>query len=95
VNEAAVAIGKLCSDDDCDMLITRLRKAPLDLMTSGLDAILFRPSPLTERALIKIIGQIHDLGTPDADKYLSDALRRWPASGSPLVKRSLLAASGK
>jgi HEAT repeat protein len=43
VNEAAVSIGQLCAPAECESLQTRLGRIPFDVVTSGLDQILFRP----------------------------------------------------
>jgi len=83
VTEAAAAIGQVCVGDECDMLIARLGKEPLPVMTSGLDALLFRKRPLSEAEQNRIIDRVRALGTPDAGKYLSGLVGRWPLPSIP------------
>jgi HEAT repeat protein len=89
VREAAAAIGALCSGGACDQLIERLGKVPFDVMTSGIDPILFRIPPLSDEVLIRIIGQLREVGTPEAGRYLASVLDRWPAAGSARVRKEL------
>jgi hypothetical protein len=58
-------------------------------MTSGFDPILFRQKPLPDEALIKIVGRLRELGTPESAKYLADVASRWPAGGSKKVKQAI------
>ena len=92
VAEAAAAIGMLCGADDCERFVSKLTKASFDVMTSGLDPILFRKTPLPEAEVLKIVRRIGDLATPQARKYLTDAAGRWPAAGSAKVKEALAGA---
>lgn len=89
VSEAAASIGQLCSGADCNKFIARLGKEPFDVMTSGLDPILFRSPPFSDEVLVRLIGDIRELGTPEAGRYLADVLSRFPASGSKRVRQSL------
>lgn len=89
VSEAASSIGQLCTGAACDKFLGRLGKEPFDVMTSGIDPILFRSPPFPEEKLIKLIGDIRELGTPEAGKYLADVLGRWPATGAKRVRHAL------
>jgi len=89
VTEAAAAIGQLCAPDDCEKFAGRLGRIGFDVMTSGFDPILFRQKPLPEEALIKIVGRLRELGTPEVSKYLTDVQSRWPANGSKKVKQAI------
>jgi HEAT repeat protein len=89
VSEAAASIGQLCSGAECNKFIARLGKEPFDVMTSGIDPILFRSPPFSDEVLIRLIGDIRELGTPEAGRYLADVLSRFPASGSKRVRQSL------
>lgn len=89
VLEAASALGQLCTDASCDAFEARLGKTPFDVMTSGFDAILFR-SDVSDAHKIKLVIQVRDVGTADANKYLRDVQSRW--SGSAAVKAALEAA---
>jgi HEAT repeat protein len=94
VSEAAASIGQLCAGAECDKFTGRLGKEPFDVMTSGIDPILFRSPPLPDEKLIKLIGDLRELGTPEAGKYLAGVLDRWPATGSKRVRQSLESAVG-
>src|SRR5260370_1339753 len=69
VNEAAVSIGQLCNPSECDQLAGRLGKLPFDVVTSGLDQILFRPqAEVSDDAKVKLIGRLRELGTGEANR---------------------------
>ena len=42
VAEAAASIGQLCAGNECDQLAGKLGSVPFDVVTSGLDQVLFR-----------------------------------------------------
>lgn len=89
VVEAAAAIGQLCKDDECDKLATKLGSLPFDVVTSGLDQMLFRPSAeVSDDAKVKVVGRIRELGTPDANKFLRDVQKRG-GGFSPRVKQAI------
>jgi HEAT repeat protein len=99
VNEAAASIGQLCVGDACTDLAAKIGKLPFDVVVGGLEPVLFRPAPeITDEVKIKLIGRIRELGTSEANKFLKDVQKRWPANGSPRVRQSLdqavLATSG-
>jgi HEAT repeat protein len=87
VNEAAAAIGLLCGADECDKLAMRLGKLPFDVVTGGLDQVLFR-TDLTEDAKIKMIGKLRELGTGEVNKFLKDVQKRMQGA-SPRIKQSI------
>lgn len=89
VVEAAGAAGQLCAGADCQKLTRYLGKLPFEVMTSGLDAILFRAPPLDEALLLEVVTAVRELATPEAGKYLADVAARWPATGSAKVKNAL------
>jgi hypothetical protein len=90
VNEAAASIGQLCNPEECDALVARMGRLPFDVITSGLDPILFRPaSEVSDDAKVKLVGRIRELGTGEANKFLRDVQKRWPAGGSPRIKQSI------
>lgn len=99
VYEAAASIGQLCNADDCDKLTAQLGKLPFDVVTGGLDHILFRqPTDVSDDAKVNIIGKLRDLGTLEANKFLSDVQKRWPAEWTgrvkPALDQAVLATSG-
>jgi HEAT repeats len=90
VLEAAAAIGKLCSDDECERFAAKTGAFDFEVMTSGFDPILFRPaSEVSEDEKIRIVGRIREVGTADANKYLRDVQSRWPDSSPPRLKRAI------
>ncbi len=99
VDEAAASIGTLCNAQQCEELVTRLTKHPFDVVTGGLDIVLFRPAAeINDDLKIKVIGRMRELGTIEANKFLRNVQGRWPANGSKRVRQSLdqavLATSG-
>lgn len=99
VSEAAASVGQLCAGPECDELTARVGRLPLDVVTSGLDQVLFRPSEeIPDDAKIKIIGRLRELGTMEANKFLKDVQGRIPKSWSPRVRQAVdqavLATSG-
>lgn len=99
VNEAAASIGQLCAVEQCEQLAGKLGKLPFDVVTSGLDPVLFRPAAeISDDAKVKIIGRIRELGTAEGNKFLRDVQKRWPETGSKRVRQSIdqavLATSG-
>jgi hypothetical protein len=90
VNEAAVSIGQLCTPAECDQLEGRLGKLPFDVVTSGLDQILFRPpGEVSDDAKVKLVGRLRELGTGEANRFLRDVQKRWPATWSQRIKQSI------
>ncbi len=89
VVEAAAAIGQLCKEDECDKLASKLGSLQFDIVTSGLEQMLFRPpSEISDDAKVKVLGRIRELGTPDANKFLRDVQKRGTAF-SPRVKQAI------
>jgi HEAT repeat protein len=89
VIEAAASIGQLCTADECDKFIAKTGTFGLDVMTSGFDQILFRPSTeVSDDQKIRIVERVRQLGTQEANKYLRDLQSRWPGT-SPKVKGAI------
>ena len=91
VGEAAASIGLLCGAADCDKLLARVGRVPFQIMTSGLDQILFRRE-ISDEQKIKVVAQVRELGTQDARVFLAEVLARWPKDASPRVRQALDAA---
>jgi len=89
VNEAAASIGQLCNPEQCDQLAAKLGKLPFDVVSQALDQILFRTADMPEDAKIKVVGRIRELGTIEANKFLRDVQKRWPANGSKRVRQAI------
>jgi hypothetical protein len=99
VPEAAASIGMLCAGGECDKLATKLGALPFDVVTSGLDQVLFRPvSDVSDDTKVKVIGRVRELGTGEANRFLREVQKKWPATWSQRVKQSIeqavLATSG-
>jgi len=81
VAEAAVSLGQLCKDADCEKLSDQLGVVPLDVMTGGLDQVLFRAtSEVPEDLKVKLVGRVRELGTPEANRFLRDVQKRMVAA---------------
>lgn len=90
VNEAAASIGQLCTMEQCEQLAAKLGKVPFDVVTGGLDQVLFRPAAdINDDAKVKIIGRIREQGTIEGNKFLRDVQKRWPAGQSPRVRQAI------
>lgn len=90
VNEAAASIGQLCTMDQCEQLAAKLGKLPFDVVTGGLDQVLFRPAAdINDDAKVKIIGRIREQGTMEGNKFLKDVQKRWPAGWSARVRQAI------
>ncbi len=100
VNEAAASIGQLCSVDQCEQLAGKLGKFPLDVVTGGLDQVLFRPSTeVNDDAKVKVVGRLRELGTIESHKFLQDVQKRAQAAGMSgrvrqAIDQAVLATSG-
>jgi hypothetical protein len=90
VAEAAASIGQLCADAQCDKLAGKLGSVPFDVVTSGLDQVLFRPaSDVNDDLKVKIVGRVRELGTADANHFLREVQGKWPQAWSQRVKQAV------
>jgi hypothetical protein len=90
VNEAAASIGQLCNPEQCEQLAGKLGKLPFDVVTGGLDQVLFRPTAdVSDDAKLKIIGRIREQGTIEGNKFLREVQKRWPSGTSPRVRQAI------
>lgn len=90
VAEAAASIGQLCAGAECERLTAKLGSVPFDVVTGGLDQILFRPaSDVTDDLKIKIVGSVRELGTGEANRFLRDVQGKWPKDWSARVKQAI------
>ena len=90
VNEAAASIGQLCNAEQCDRLARKLGKLPFDIVTTGLDQILFRPSSeVSDDTKIKTVGRLVELGTAEANRFLKDVEQRLTKETSPRLRQSV------
>jgi HEAT repeat protein len=90
VDEAAASLGQLCAGNECDRLAGKLGSVPFDVVTGGLDQMLFRPSnDVSDDVKIKVIGRVRELGTGEANRFLRDVQGKWPKTWSQRVKQSI------
>lgn len=88
VNEAAVSIGMICAAQECEQLSARIGKIPFDVVSGGIEQAIFR-TDIADDTKIKLIGRIRELGTQEANKFLKESFKKWPATGSARVKQAL------
>ena len=90
VVEAAASIGALCTPEQCEQLAQKIGKFPFDVVTGGLDQVLFRPTAeMPDYAKIKVIGRIRELGTQEANKFLKDVQSRLQKDASARIKQAV------
>ena len=90
VAEAAASIGQLCAGNECDRLAGKLGSVPFDIVTSGLDQVLFRQATdVSDDVKVKIVGRVRELGTGEANRFLKDVQTKWPKTWSARVKQSI------
>ena len=90
IPEAAASIGQLCAGAECERLADKLGAVPFDVVTSGLDQVLFRPpADVPDDLKIKIVGRLRGLGTGEANRFLRSVQEKWPTTWSQRVKQSI------
>jgi HEAT repeat protein len=90
VAEAAASIGQLCSGDECDRLAGKLGSVAFDVVTGGLDQMLFRPATdVSDDVKIKVVGRLRELGTAEGNRFLRDVQGKWPKTWSARVKQAI------
>jgi hypothetical protein len=90
VAEAAASIGQLCSSNECDRLAGKLGSVPFDVVTGGLDQMLFRPAAdVSDDIKVKVVGRVRELGTGEANRFLRDVQTKWPKTWSQRVKQAI------
>jgi HEAT repeat protein len=90
IAEAAAAIGQLCAGNECDRLASKLGSVPFDVVTGGLDQVLFRAEgDVSDDVKVKIVGRVRELGTGEANRFLKDVQSKWPSTWSQRVKQAI------
>jgi HEAT repeat protein len=90
VNEAASAIGQLCGPEQCEQLAGTVGRLPFEVVTSGLDQVLFRPAAeVSDDTKIKVIARLRELGTAEANRFLKDVEKRLPKDTSARVRQAV------
>jgi hypothetical protein len=83
VPEAAASIGELCVAQECETLAGKLGKLPFEVVTSGIDQVLFRPPPdVTDDLKVKLVERLRDVGTAACNKFLKQVQARLRAAGA-------------
>jgi hypothetical protein len=90
VAEAARSLGMLCVGPECDKFIGLLGKLSFEVMESGMVPLLLRPqADVSDELKIKLIERLRRMATQPANQLLQTALAKFPADGSPAVKKAL------
>ena len=90
VSEAAASIGQLCAGNECERLAGKLGSVPFDVVTSGLDQVLFRPaSDVSDDIKVKIVGRVRELGTGRPTASSATCRASGPETWSQRVKQSI------
>ncbi len=90
VAEAAQSLGVLCVGPECEKFIGLLGKLSFEVMESGMVPLLLRPqAEVTDELKIKLIERLRRMATQPANQLLQTALAKFPADGSPNVKKAL------
>jgi hypothetical protein len=90
VAEAARSLGMLCVGPECERLIGLLGKLSFEVMESGMLPLLLRPqADVPDDVKLKLIERLRRMATQPATQLLQAALAKFPADGSPGVKRAL------
>jgi hypothetical protein len=94
VPEAAASIGELCVAQECETLAGKLGKLPFEVVTSGIDQVLFRPPPdVSDELKVKLVERVRDVGTAACNRFLKQVQGRLRAAGvSTKVKGAVDAA---
>jgi HEAT repeat protein len=90
VAEAAQSLGMLCVGAECEKFIGLLGKLRFEVMESGIVPLLLRTqAEVADELKLKVIERLRRMATAPANQLLQTALAKFPADGSPAVKRGL------
>jgi hypothetical protein len=90
VPEAAASIGALCTPPDCEKLAKKLESLPFDVVTGGLGEVLLRPpGDVDDDTKLAIVTRLRAMATGEVSRFLRSVQSRYPAGGSPRVKRAI------
>jgi HEAT repeat protein len=90
VAEAAQSIGMLCTGQECEKFMELLGKLRFEVMESGIVPLLLRAqTDVPDELKLKLIERLRRMATKPANELLQGALSRFPADGSPRVKKGL------
>lgn len=88
VDPASAALGKLCLQKQCEALLKRLGKLPFEVITAGLDPVMFRKE-VSDATKIQIVQAVSALATSDAHAFLQSVKTRFSDKESAEVKKAL------
>lgn len=90
VAEAAESLGKLCVGEECEKFMGLLGRLRFEVMESGMVPLLLRPqADVSDDIKLKLIERLRRMATKPANELLQTALTKFPADGSPAVKKGL------
>jgi HEAT repeat protein len=90
VAEAAQSLGELCVNDECEKFMNLLGRLRFEVMESGIVPILLRPkADVPDELKLKLIERLRRMATKPANELIQTALTKFPADGSPEVKKGL------
>lgn len=90
VHEAAQSLGQLCVGAECEKFTGLLGKLRFEVMESGIVPLLLRPeADVSDDVKLKLIEQLRRMATQPANQLIQTALAKFPANGSPKVKKGL------
>src|SRR4051812_17420440 len=90
VPEAAQSLGQLCVGAECERFMSLLGRLRFEVMESGIVPILLRPkADVPDELKLKLIERLRRMATKPASELIQTALVKFPADGSPEVKKGL------
>lgn len=90
VAEAAQSLGQLCVGAECEKFTGLLGRLRFEVMESGIVPLLLRPeADVSDDVKLKLIEQLRRMATQPANQLIQTALAKFPANGSPKVKKGL------
>ena len=90
VAEAAQSLGQLCVGAECEKFTGMLGHLRFETMESGMVPLLLRPqADVPDDVKLKLIEKLRRMATQPANQLIQTALAKFPADGSPQVKRGL------
>jgi len=90
VTEAAKSLGQLCVGAECEKFMDLLGRLRFEVMESGIVPLLLRPAAdASDELKLKLIERLRRMATEPANQLLQTALAKFPADGSPKVKKGL------
>lgn len=90
VAEAAQSLGQLCVGQECEKFTGLLGRLRFEVMESGIVPLLLRPeADVSDDVKLKLIEQLRRMATQPANQLIQTALAKFPANGSPKVKKGL------